>query len=164
MTTHTTKHKTKHVLKKRIRRVPKHKNSGVIRIIILLVLIAATWLLLEDQDKEGRGDFDSAPIVALDKIYMGCKVLWLKQGPGKHCTQSIVDTFFGDKEKDIQIVVANGMEQKFLVKARHQKSSKSYQINSKGIVFLDVNGCLVKIEAARLTKDDFEAFEAKCKK
>jgi len=164
MTKHITKHRTKHVLKNRVRHVPKHKNSGVIRSLILLILIATTWLLLNDQDKKGRGDIDSAPIVALDKVYMGCEVLWLKQGPGKICSQSIVDTFFSDKEKNIQIDVVNGRGQKFLVKAKHQKSSKSYQINSKGIVFLDVNGCLVKVEEARLTKDDFETLEAKCKK
>ncbi len=155
---------TKHILKKRIRRVPKHKNSGVIRSLILLILIATTWLLLEDQDKKGRGDIDSAPIVALDKVYMGCKVLWLQQGSGKVCSQSIVDTFFSEKEKNIQVVVVHEMEQKFLVKAKHQKSSKSYQLDSNGTVFLDVNGCLVKVEEARLTKDDFETLEANCKK
>ncbi|MEK9628022.1 MAG: hypothetical protein VW455_03275 [Nitrospinota bacterium] len=110
---------------------------------------------MNEQNVKGRKDIDSAPIWALDKVYMGCKVFWLKQGPGKICSQAIVDTFFGAKEKKIQIVVVNGMEQQFLVKAKHQGSSKSYQINNKGIVYLDVKGCLVKVEEAVLTEEDF---------
>ena len=105
----------------------------------------------------------SLALSALDKIQLRCTVLWSEIGIDKACTQSLATMAIGKLAKDIELKVVEPRSHRFLAKAKYKGDDKTFQVNKKGKLFLNVNGCVAEIRSLNPSFEEVQKLETKCK-
>ncbi len=131
-------------------------------VLIILAIGGISWWSMQVMKKEALSEKFNLSLAALDKVYLGCKGFWETRGIYKNCDQAVADKLMGKRAQKVELTVIDGRPHKFTVQAKHKENDKIFQVDGKGKIFLNVNGCLSAVRFFTLTPDDVQALEAKC--
>lgn len=168
------KKKRKKKLKKKVKKKVNFKElvgqnplikKGLIGILIILVLVVAFKQIQQSNKDKATSKGYALALSALDKMQLRCTVLWSEIGIDKACTQKLGEMAIGKLKKDVDLKVIEGRSHRFTAqaKAKRMGSDKLFQVNKKGKLFLNVNGCLAEIRALNPSVKTIEKLESQCK-
>jgi hypothetical protein len=135
--------------KKKKKADSKGSNTGgstfkkwVIRILIALVLVGGIYKMrLSSQAKDVAKTY-MLSLAALNKLQISCTALWSEVGIDQKCDQSLGEKAIGKYLKDVKLTIVESRSHRFTANIQHKKSDKVFQVNKKGDLFLNTNGCL----------------------
>lgn len=84
-------------------------------------------------------------LAALNKLQISCTALWTEVGIAKVCDQDLGEKAIGKYAKEVKLTVIEGRSHRFRAEIEHKKGDRIFQVNKKGDLFLNTNGCLSKI-------------------
>ena len=156
--------------KKKVRsKEPKEQNplvkKGIIGILIILVVVVGFKKIQQSNRDKATSKGYALALSALDKMQLRCTVLWSEIGIDKVCSQKLGEMAIGKLKKDVKLTVVEGRSHRFTAqaKAKHQGGDKLFQVNKKGKLFLNVNGCLAEVVALNPNVKQIEKLESECK-
>ena len=135
--------------KKKKKAGSKGSNTGgsvakkwVVRILIALALVGGIYKMrLSSQAKDVAKTY-MLSLAALNKLQISCTALWSEVGIDKKCDQSLGEKAIGKYHKDVKLTIIESRSHRFTANVQHKKSDKVFQVNKKGDLFLNTNGCL----------------------
>ena len=139
------------------------KKVAIGILLIIVVVIGFQKVQQVNRDKATSKGYALA-LSALDKLQLRCSVLWSEIGVDKVCSQRLAEMAIGKLKKDVELKVIEGRSQKFTAqaKAKGAGGDKTFQINKKGKLFLNVNGCLAEIRVLNPTVEEIKRLEKQC--
>ena len=163
----------KKVKKKVLRKKPPPNSNRkrlwrktIIFLIGGLILVGINKMVQSSKDKAAKFEITKQYgliISSMDKLYFGCTVYWSGEGRGKSCTHDIWKEISGPRFNEIEVTILKGNKHEFTAQARHIKANKISQIDRKGDVYLNIDGCLAKVDFKDLTLENILALESKCR-
>ena len=140
-------------------------KKGIIGILIILVVVFGFKKMQQSNKDKATSKGYSLALSALDKMQLRCTVLWSEIGIDKVCSQKLGELAIGKLKKDVELTVLEGRSHRFTAqaKAKHMGGDKLFQVNKKGKLFLNVNGCLAEISILNPTVENIEKLESQCK-
>ena len=168
------KKKRKKKLKKKIKKKVNFKElvgqnplvkKGTYGLLIILVVVVGFQKMQQSSHDKATSKGYSLALSALDKMQLRCTVLWSEIGIDKACSQKLGEMAIGKLKKDVELTVIEARSHRFTAqaKAKGVGGDKIFQINKKGHLFLNVNGCLAKVSSLNPSADDIEKLAKKCK-
>ena len=168
------KKKRKKKLKKKIKKKVDFKElveqnplikKGIIGLLIILVVVFGFQKMQQSNKDKATSKGYALALSALDKMQLRCTVLWSEIGIDKICNQKLGEMAIGKLKKDVNLKVIEGRSHRFTAQAnaKHAGSDKMFQVNKKGKLFLNVNGCLAEIRALNPTVKEIEKLANTCK-
>ena len=168
------KKKRKKKLKKKIKKKVNLKElvgqnplikKGIIGILVILVLVVGFKKMQQSNRDKATSKGYALALSALDKMQLRCTVLWSEIGIDKVCSQKLGEMAIGKLTKNVELTVVEGRSHRFTAraKAKNEGGDKIFQVNKKGKLFLDVNGCLTEVRSLNPTVDEIKKLESKCK-
>jgi len=140
-------------------------KKGIYGLLIILVVVFGFRMIQQSNRDKATSKGYSLALSALDKMQLRCTVLWSEIGIDKACSQSLGEMAIGKLKKDVELKVIEARSHKFTAQARSKfkGSDKIFQVNKKGKLFLNVNGCLAEVSALNPTVEDIKRLEGTCK-
>ncbi|PIQ95336.1 MAG: hypothetical protein COV67_15485 [Nitrospinae bacterium CG11_big_fil_rev_8_21_14_0_20_56_8] len=144
------------------RTVGSQVGSWLIRLLIVGALGGGLWWATEQKNEMDLSKTYTETMSALLKGYMGCKAYWYAQGPASECTQGLVSTFYGPAEHNLEFKVLDAYSHSFALRAMNQKTGRVFQIDNEGKLYLDVKGCLVRVDSMKVSTEELDTLAQKC--
>ena len=140
-------------------------KKGIIGILIILVVVVGFKKMQQSSRNKATSKGYALALSALDKMQLRCTVLWSEIGIDKVCSQKLGLMAIGKLKKDVTLTVVEGRSHRFTAraKAKFKGGDKIFQVNKKGKLFLNVNGCLAEISVLNPSVEQIEKLETKCK-
>ena len=168
------KKKRKKKLKKKIKKKANLKEligqnpmvkKGIYGLLMILVVVVGFQKMQQSSHDKATSKGYSLALSALDKMQLRCTVLWSEIGIDKACSQKLGEMAIGKLKKDVDLTVIEARSHRFTAqaKAKGLGGDKLFQVNKKGHLFLNANGCLAKISTLNPSTDDIEKLAKKCK-
>ena len=137
------------------------KKVAIGILMIVVVIVGIEKMQQSNKDKATSKGYALA-LSALDKMQLRCTVLWSEVGIDKACTQALGEMAIGKLKRNVDLTVIESRSHRFTAQAKSKGSSKIFEVNKKGKLFLKVNGCLAEVHALNPTVDMIEKLEKKC--
>ena len=140
-------------------------KKGIIAIIIILVVVFGFKKMQQSNKDKATSKGYALALSALDKMQLRCTVLWSEIGIDKVCSQSLGEMAIGKLKKDVELTVIEGRSHKFTARAKAKRTGgdKIFQVDKKGKLFLNADGCLAEISVLNPTVDYIKKLESQCK-
>jgi len=117
-------------------------KKWLIRGLILLALVGGIYQMrLSSQAKDIAKTY-MISLAALNKLQVSCTALWSEVGIDKKCDQDLGEKAIGKYLKDVKLTIIESRSHRFTAQVQHKKGDKVFQVNKKGDLFLNTNGCL----------------------
>ena len=156
------KRKKKIRTKEPVNKKPIVKKVFIGALIVLFSIVGFKKMQESSQNKAISKGYAIA-LSALDKIQLRCTVLWSEIGIDKACTQTLGEMAIGKLKKDVEITVIESRSHRFTAQAKFKGSNKVFQVNKKGKLFLNADGCLAEVRILNPTVEMIEKLESECK-
>ena len=158
------KRKKKAQSRKPIKENPLVKK-GIMGILIILVVVVGFKKIQESNRNKATSKGYALALSALDKMQLRCTVLWSEIGIDKVCSQSLGEMAIGKLKKDVELTVVEGRSHRFTAqaKAKGAGGDKVFQVNKKGKLFLNVDGCLAEVRSLNPNVKTIKKLESECK-
>jgi len=163
---------SKKVVKKKVvhKKPPPARKRGsgkkiltfLIAVLFLVGLGKLIQVSFEMAEKKETTEQYALLISALDKLYFGCTVYWSGEGRGEDCSHDVWKRIADHRFDEIEVSILKGQEYEFAAQARHPENNKVFQVDHKGAVYLNVDGCLAKVTFNSLSLENIEALEKQC--
>ena len=140
-------------------------KKGLYGILIILVVVVGYKKIQQSSKDKATSKGYALALSALDKMQLRCTVLWSEIGIDKVCSQKLGEMAIGKLKKDVELKVIEGRSHKFTARAKAKQAGgdKIFQVNKKGKLFLNVDGCLAEISVLNPTVKQIEKLESGCK-
>ena len=166
-------HKKKSAKKKAARRgqLPKPKSrlgkKVLICVVAVLVVASISKMVqsnLEKAEERKLAKRDMLLISALDKLHIACTVFWSGVGRGKSCSQDIWEKITDRHYRKVKVTVLKGDQYQFTATSRHAETNNIFQVDRKGNVYLNNDGCLEKVTFQALTPKNLKDLQKQCQR
>jgi len=139
--------------KKKKKKVPSKSTKVIefpvkkwaIRLLIVLACVGGFFKMQESNKAKALAKTYMTSLAALNKLQISCTALWTEVGIAKVCDQDLGEKAIGKYAKEVKLTVIEGRSHRFTAEIEHKKGDRIFQVNKKGDLFLNTNGCLSKI-------------------
>ena len=139
--------------KKKKKKVPSKSTKVIefpvkkwaIRLLIVLACVGGFFKMQESNKAKALAKTYMTSLAALNKLQISCTALWTEVGIAKVCDQDLGEKAIGKYAKEVKLTVIEGRSHRFTAEIKHKKGDRIFQVNKKGDLFLNTNGCLSKI-------------------
>ena len=139
--------------KKKKKKVPSKSTKVIefpvkkwaIRLLIVLACVGGFFKMQESNKAKALAKTYMTSLAALNKLQISCTALWTEVGIAKVCDQDLGEKAIGKYAKEVKLTVIEGRSHRFTAEVEHKKGDRIFQVNKKGDLFLNTNGCLSKI-------------------
>lgn len=158
--------------KKKKKKKTGSKGSGVgnpsakkwiIRILIALAVIGGFYKMRLSNQAKATAKTYMISLAALNKLQISCTALWSEVGIDKVCDQSLGEAAIGKYSKDVKLTIIEGRSHKFTAQIQHRKGDKIFQVNKKGDLFLNTDGCLSPLRIMNPDVEQIQRMASTCK-
>ena len=142
------------------------ENGGktwVFRILIVLAALGGFHQVQKSNEAKAIAKTYMVSLAALNKLQISCTALWSEVGIDKVCDQALAEKAIGKYLKDVKLTVIEGRSHKFRADIQHKKGDKIFQVNKKGDLFLNTNGCLSKLSIMNPDVEQIDRLARTCK-
>ena len=120
-------------------------KKWAIRLLIVLACVGGFFKMQESNKAKALAKTYMTSLAALNKLQISCTALWTEVGIAKVCDQDLGEKAIGKYAKEVKLTVIEGRSHRFTAEIEHKKGDRIFQVNKKGDLFLNTNGCLSKI-------------------
>ena len=158
--------------KKKKKKKTDFKGSGegipsakkwIIRILIALAVIGGFYKMRLSNQAKATAKTYMISLAALNKLQISCTALWSEVGIDKVCDQSLGEAAIGKYSKDVKLTIIEGRSHKFTAQVQHRKGDKVFQVNKKGDLFLNTDGCLSLLRIMNPDVEQIQRMASTCK-
>ena len=158
--------------KKKKKKKTDSKGSGVgnpsakkwiIRILIALAVIGGFYKMRLSNQAKATAKTYMISLAALNKLQISCTALWSEVGIDKVCDQFLGEAAIGKYSKDVKLTIIEGRSHKFTAQIQHRKGDKIFQVNKKGDLFLNTDGCLSPLRIMNPDVEQIQRMASTCK-
>ena len=138
-------------------------KKWTIRILIALALVGGVAKSQQMNKEKAIAKGYMVSLAALNKLQISCAQLWSEVGIEKVCNQKLAESAIGKYNKEVKLTVIEGRSHKFTAQVKHKQGDKIFQVNKKGDLFLNHNGCLARLRILNPNIKDIQKLESTCK-
>jgi hypothetical protein len=120
-------------------------KKWIIRFLILLACVGGYFQMQKSNKSKALAKTYMTSLAALNKLQVSCTALWSEVGIEKVCDHDLGVKAMGKYAKNLKLTVIEGRSHKFRADVEHKEGDRVFQVNKKGDLFLNTNGCLSKI-------------------
>ena len=102
-------------------------------------------------------------LAALNKLQISCTALWSEVGIEKVCDQALGQVAIGKYNKDVKLTIIEGRSHRFTAQVQHKQGDKIFQVNKKGDMFLNTDGCLSPLHIMNPDVEQIQRMASSCK-
>ena len=157
------KKKKKKILSKGTKAIEFPVKKWAIRVLILLACIGGFFQMQESNKAKALAKTYMTSLAALNKLQISCTALWTEVGIAKVCDQDLGEKAIGKYAKEVKLTVIEGRSHRFRAEIEHKKGDRIFQVNKKGDLFLNTNGCLSKIMIMNPDVESIHKMASTCK-
>jgi len=157
--------------KKKKKKVPSKSTKVIefpvkkwaIRLLIVLACVGGFFKMQESNKAKALAKTYMTSLAALNKLQISCTALWTEVGIAKVCDQDLGEKAIGKYAKEVKLTVIEGRSHRFTAEIKHKKGDRIFQVNKKGDLFLNTNGCLSKIMIMNPDVESMQKMASNCK-
>ena len=138
-------------------------KKWIIRILIALAVIGGFYKMRLSNQAKATAKTYMISLAALNKLQISCTALWSEVGIDKVCDQSLGEAAIGKYSKDVKLTVIEGRSHKFTAQIQHRKGDRVFQVNKKGDLFLNTDGCLSPLRVMNPDVEQIQRMASTCK-
>ena len=138
-------------------------KKWIIRILIALAVIGGFYKMRLSNQAKATAKTYMISLAALNKLQISCTALWSEVGIDKVCNQSLGEAALGKYSKDVKLTIIEGRSHKFTAQIQHRKGDKIFQVNKKGDLFLNTDGCLSPLRIMNPDVEQIQRMASSCK-
>ena len=138
-------------------------KKWVLRILIVFGVLGGFYMVQKSNEAKAIAKTYMVSLAALNKLQISCTALWSEVGIDKACDQALAEKAIGKYSKDVKLTVIEGRSHKFRADIQHRKGDKIFQVNKKGDMFLNTNGCLSKLSIMNPDVEQINRMASTCK-
>ena len=138
-------------------------KKWIIRILIALAVIGGFYKMRLSNQAKATAKTYMTSLAALNKLQISCTALWSEVGIDKVCNQSLGEAALGKYSKDVKLTIIEGRSHRFTAQVQHRKSDKVFQVNKKGDLFLNTDGCLSPLRIMNPDVEQIQRMASTCK-
>ena len=138
-------------------------KKWIIRILIGLAVIGGFYKMRLSNQAKATAKTYMISLAALNKLQISCTALWSEVGIDKVCDQSLGEAAIGKYSKDVKLTIIEGRSHKFTAQVQHRKGDKIFQVNKKGDLFLNTDGCLSPLRIMNPDVEQIQRMASTCK-
>jgi hypothetical protein len=157
------KKKKKKILSKGSKAIEFPVKKWAIRVLILLACIGGFFQMQESSKTKALAKTYMTSLAALNKLQISCSALWTEVGIAKVCDQSLGEKAIGKYAKDVKLTIIEGRSHRFTAEIKHKDGDRVFQVNKKGDLFLNTDGCLSKIMIMNPDVESMQKMASNCK-
>ncbi len=157
------KKKKKKILSKGTKAIEFPVKKWAIRLLIVLACVGGFFKMQESNKANALAKTYMTSLAALNKLQISCTALWTEVGIAKVCDQDLGEKAIGKYAKEVKLTVIEGRSHRFRAEIEHKKGDRIFQVNKKGDLFLNTNGCLSKIMIMNPDVESIHKMASTCK-
>ena len=138
-------------------------KKWAIRLLIVLACVGGFFKMQESNKAKALAKTYMTSLAALNKLQISCTALWTEVGIAKVCDQDLGEKAIGKYAKEVKLTVIEGRSHRFTAEIEHKKGDRIFQVNKKGDLFLNTNGCLSKIMIMNPDVESMQKMASNCK-
>ena len=102
-------------------------------------------------------------LAALNKLQVSCSALWSEVGIAQVCNQDLGEKAIGKYAKELKLTIIEGRSHRFRAEVEHKEGDRIFQVDKKGDLFLNTDGCLSKIMIMNPDVESIQKMASNCK-
>jgi hypothetical protein len=157
------KKKKKKALSKGTKAIEFPVKKWAIRVLILVACIGGFFQMQESSKAKALAKTYMTSLAALNKLQISCSALWSEIGIAKVCDQDLGEKAIGKYAKDVKLTIIEGRSHRFTAEIKHKEGDRVFQVNKKGDLFLNTDGCLSKIMIMNPDVESIQKMASNCK-
>jgi len=138
-------------------------KKWALRILIVFGVLGGFYMVQKSNEAKAISKTYMLSLAALNKLQISCTALWSEVGIDKVCDQSLGEVAIGKYSKDVKLTVIEGRSHKFTAQVQHRKGDKIFQVNKKGDLFLNTDGCLSPLRIMNPDVEQIQRMGSTCK-